>query len=147
VEISNPKHELFAQALIKHKGHQTEAYMEVYPKSKYDSARHSAAVLLRNAYIRERIRELLDTHGLGVTKLLKKLKELTEAYKTVRIFPNLSQDMPVHGVQLEALRLAFYLHGFWKKQQIELNLSPEQMTQIAQMAKDFEKKQDNSGAS
>ena len=83
-QLENPKHELFAQALIKHNGRQTEAYMEVYPKSKYDSARHSAAILLTNAYIRERIRQLLGEHGLGVAELLKKLKDLTEATRIIK---------------------------------------------------------------
>ena len=145
-QLENPKHEMFAQALIKHNGNQTRAYMEVYPKSKYDSARHSAAILLTNAYIRERIRQLLGEHGLSVAELLKKLKDLTEATKIVRT-SDVQYVQPIYGVQLEALRLAFYLHSLiGKKQQIELNLSPEQMAQIAQMAKDFEKKQDDSGA-
>jgi len=142
-QLENRRHELFAQALIKHKGHQTEAYMEVYPKSKYDSARHSAAILLRNAYIQERVRELLTTHELGIAELLKKLKGLTEATRIVRR-PDVQYVEPIYGVQLEALRLAFYLHALInKKQQIELNLSPEQMAQIAQMAKNFEEKRDN----
>ena len=55
--------------------------MEVYPKSKYDSARHSAAILLTNAYIKERVRQLLEEHGLGVAELLKKLKEFDRGHK------------------------------------------------------------------
>jgi hypothetical protein len=103
--------------------------------------------LLTNAYIRERIRQLLEEHGLGVAELLKKLKDLTEATRIVRR-PDVQYVEPIYGVQLEALRLAFYLHALInKKQQIELNLSPEQMAQIAQMAKDFEKKQGNLGTS
>ena len=60
-----PKQELFAQALVKHKGHQTNAYLEVYPQAKYDSARHSASILLTNAYIKQRVYEILEQNGLG----------------------------------------------------------------------------------
>lgn len=56
--LKNLKHELFVRSLIKHMGHKTNAYLEVYG-CKRTSAASSASRLLRNkAVIKE---EDLDT--------------------------------------------------------------------------------------
>ena len=138
-----PKHELFAQALIKHKGHQTNAYLEAYPGVKEASARTNASRLLANVSVRRYIAQLLEFQGFGIVDIFKKLKALSEAHKTVRILSNLVQREPCWGIQLEAIRLVLRIYeaiGY------QINLAPEQMAQIAQMAKDFEEKQGNSGA-
>jgi phage terminase small subunit len=137
-----PSHEMFAQALIKHKGHQTNAYLEAYPGVKEASARTNASRLLANVSVRRYIAILLDSQGLGIKDILKRLKELSEATRTVQRH-NIIFDEPIYGIQLQAIQTALRIYeniGY------EINLTPEQMNQIAQMVKDFEKKQDDSGA-
>lgn len=133
-----PSHEMFVQELMVNKGNASMAYARVYSKAKYASARHSSSVLLTKVDVRRRISELLEAHGLGVAELLKKLKDLTEATRIVRT-SDMQYVQPIYGVQLEALRMAFRLHILiGNKEKIELDLSPEQMAQIAKMAKDSE---------
>ena len=108
--LNNPKHELFAQALIKHGGHQTKAYLEVYPKSKYASARHSASLLLTNAYIRQRLNELLEQNGLALLDCIRKLKNLTEAERFHHYKDGKAVMQPDNATRLQAVNMALKIH-------------------------------------
>ena len=102
-------HEMFVQALIKNGGHQTEAYMEVY-KAKPDTSRHGGSFLMRNVEVRRRVSELLESQGLGIVELNKKLKALTGARKDVNNNGDFT-GQPDNSARLEAIKIAYKLHG------------------------------------
>lgn len=128
-----PSHEMYAQAVIKHGGNLTKAYLEVYPKSKYDSARHSASILLTNVYIKQRVYEILEKNGLGLNEVAKKLSEYMNSNNCY--FKELGINLTVR------------LYDSVLKSGIGIGLTVEDMTKIQQMVHDFEalnqKKQDN----
>lgn len=132
-----PKQELFAQALVKHKGHQTNAYLEVYPQAKYDSARHSASILLTNAYIKQRVYEILEQNGLGLKEVAKKLSELMNAKRY-----HYENNERVLGdnlyLQEVGLNLIVRLYCSLFKSGGGLGLTSDEMVQIQQMIKEFE---------
>ena len=138
--LNNTKHELFAQALIKHKGHQTNAYLEIYPKSV--SARFCASRLLANVVIQRRVSELLEAEGLGVMAIIKLLKGLLKK-KTYKQGTSTVYYSPFPGVKFEVIDRLLKLHGLTGNQ---IPFSPEQIVHIEQMVKEFEalnqKKQD-----
>ena len=127
-----PSHEMFVQTLIKNGGHQTEAYMEVY-KAKYDTARHGGSILLRNVEVRRRVSELLESQGLGIVELNKKLKILTNAQKGI-VCGGYLQYPSDNIAQLEALKLAYKLHGLIGSNmgESEIFVTPEHLTQLAE---------------
>jgi len=102
-------HEMFVQALIKNGGRQTEAYMEVY-KAKPDTSRHGGSFLMRNVEVRRRVSELLESQGLGIVELNKKLKALTGARKDVNNNGDFT-GQPDNSARLEAIKIAYKLHG------------------------------------
>jgi hypothetical protein len=115
-----PKEELFAQALIKHQGHQTNAYLELHPHVKEPSARANASRLL--------------SQGLGIKDILKRLKELSEATRTIKRHDIIFYE-PIYGIQLQAVQTALRIYeaiGY------QTNFTLEQTAQMEQMIKDFE---------
>ncbi len=122
-------HEMFAQALIKNGGHQTEAYMEVY-KSKRDTARHGGSYLMRNVEIRSRVVELLEAQGLGLLEVIKQLQALTQARKII-VVGGYSDSAPDNFVRLGAIKMALRLHGILgnKMDMLEVYLSPGELEQ------------------
>ena len=134
--LKNPKHELFAQELIKQGGQQAKAYLAVYPNSTLDSARHSSSVLLTKVDIRLRVSELLEAQGLGVAELVGKIKELTEAKKIVMV-NRCARYEPDNSVILEAIKVALRIHGLIgnKSDIIGVYLSPEQLAQLGKEQK------------
>jgi hypothetical protein len=129
--LANAKHEIFCQELLKNKGHQTKAYMEVYPRAKPESARHGGSYLLRNVDIRSRVNELMEAQGLGLMDLMKKLHALTQSIKFLKVNGYL-QSAPDNATRLEAIRIALRIHGLLgnKADIIEAYLSSEQLAQL-----------------
>lgn len=109
-QLENPKHELFAIALIKHKGNQTKAYLETYPDASPESARRSASLLMSKVDVRGRVRGFLEAQGLGLWDINKKLKKLTEAERAVVVGENII-FVPDGFVRIEALKIVYKLHG------------------------------------
>ena len=130
MQLENSRHELFAQALIKHKGNQTRAYMEIYPNS--SSARFCASRLLANVVIQRRVSELLEAHGLGVPVLIKTLKKLTNAKKIIPL-RNGWHRVADSSVILEVIKTLLRLHGLLgdKSDQVGVFFSQEQLAQLA----------------
>jgi hypothetical protein len=129
-----PKEELFAQALIKHQGHQTNAYLELHPHVKEPSARANASRLLANVSLRKYIAFLLYSQGLGIKDILKRLKELSEATRTIKRHDIIFYE-PIYGIQLQAVQTALRIYeaiGY------QTNFTLEQTAQMEQMIKDFE---------
>ncbi len=145
-QLGNTKHELFAQALVKHKGHQTHAYLEVYPSSNYDSARHSASILLRNAYIKQRVGEILEQNGLGLKEVVKKLAEFMNA----KSYYHEGNELVLKDnryLQFQGLTLILRLYDSLIKSGGGMILTSEEVAQIEQLVKEIEalkqKKQEN----
>lgn len=109
--LDNVKHECFIQALIRHKGNQTRAYLDTYPDASPESARRSAAFLLTKVDIRRRISGLLEAQGLGLLDLNRQLKKLIRAEKAVLVDKNIHY-VPDNSTRLEVVRMLFKLHGF-----------------------------------
>jgi len=123
----NVKHELFAQAIIKHKGHLSLAYQEAYPLANPESARHGGSALWKKVEIQTRVNELLEAQGLGIVELTKKLKDLTEAKKIVMVNRYVRYE-PDNTVILEAIKTGLRIHGLLgNKSDIAIYLSPEQL--------------------
>ena len=109
--LDNVKHECFIQALVRHKGNQTKAYLDTYPDASPESARRSAAFLLTKIDIRRRISGLLEAQGLGLLDLNRQLKKLIRADKAILIGKDIHY-VSDNATRLEALRMLFKLHGF-----------------------------------
>lgn len=142
----NHRHELFAQALIKHGGNMVQAYMSVYNKAKYNSARHSASLLLTNVYIKQRIYEILEQNGLGLQEVIKKLSEFMNAkyYYRNEKGENVLKDNK--HLQLKGLTLALRLYEVLIKPETIICASPEEADQLKQItngSEQIQKKQDN----
>ena len=120
----NIKHELFALAVIKNKGHLSLAYQEAYPSANPESARHGGSALWKKVEIQTRVNELLETQGLGIIELTKKLKDLTEAKKRCAF----GGFVPDNNARLEAIKIALRIHGLLgNKSDIAIYLSPEEL--------------------
>jgi len=121
----NIKHELFAQAVIKNKGHLSLAYQEAYPSANPESARHGGSALWKKVEIQTRVNEILETQGLGIIELTKKLKDLTEAKKP----GTFGGFVPDNNARLEAIKIAYKLHGLIGSNTggNEIFLMPEQL--------------------
>ena len=128
-------HEMFVQALIKNGGRQTEAYMEVY-KAKPDTSRHGGSFLMRNVEVRRRVSELLESQGLGIVELNKKLKALTGARKDVNNNGDFT-GQPDNNARLQAIKIAYKLHGLIGAniEENEIFLMPEQIQQLSKDSK------------
>ena len=127
-QLENPRHELFTQALIKNGGHQTNAYLDVYPNSKYASARHSASLLLTNVYIKQRLNELLEQNGLGIADCILKLKALTEAEKFLHFKNGAPVMLPDNFIRLQAVQMALKIHVMLgNAQDFSENKSPKEV--------------------
>jgi len=125
----NIKHELFAQAVIKNKGHLALAYQDVYPAANPESARHGGSALWKKVEIQTKVSELLETQGLGIIEIIKKLKELTEAKKTHKCSDGGSGFVPDNNMRLEAIKIALRIHGLLSnKSDIAIYLSSEELT-------------------
>ncbi len=126
---------MFARALVKHNGHQTNAYLEVYPEAKYDSARHSASVLLTNAYIKQRISEILEQNGLGLKEVIKKLSDHMNS-KITRTDQNGAKVFYDNkDVQLKALGLVLRLYESLIRSGTIICLKSEEVAQVEKMVK------------
>ena len=132
--LSNIKHELFTQILLKEGGNQTKAYLEVYSGIKNASARTNASRLLAIISVRKRITELLEAQGLGIMELTKKLKNLTEARKDVNNNGDFT-GQPDNNARLEAIKIALRIHGLlgYKSDVVGLYLAPEQLEQLEKL--------------
>lgn len=142
-----PSHEMFCQEVVKQGGNQTNAYLKVYPKAKYPSARHSASLLLTNVYIKQRIYEILEQNGLGLPVVAKKLNELMNV-KDSRLNEKGERILVDRiGAQIKTLDLILRLYDSLIKSGTAICLTSEEVAQIEQMVKEFEvlnqKKQDN----
>lgn len=105
-----PSHEVFAQALIKHKGNLTTAYQQAYPKASLPSCRQGGWLLSKNLKIQRRLRIVLDQNDLGLDICIKKLKALSEANKVQTYGKGQCGTFPDHYVRLEAIKTALKIH-------------------------------------
>lgn len=105
-----PSHEVFAQALIVHKGNLTSAYQQAYPKASLPSCRQGGWLLSKNINIQRRLREVLDQNGLGLENCIKKLNALTEANKVQTYGKGSCGTFPDHYVRLQAIQTALKIH-------------------------------------
>jgi hypothetical protein len=106
----NLKHELFAQALIRYRGNQARAYMEVYPNCNKKSAPSKASRLVRKGSIIRRVREILhpDEHEFRLifgmlASGLKATKPLKAGKKVIFVSDN--------RARLNAIKIALKLYG------------------------------------
>ena len=145
MQLDNPKHELFVQALIKHKGNRTKAYREIYPDANAESARRLGSALLTNIDIKRRLSEFLDAQGLGVIELNTKLKELSEAEKAI-VVDKVIQFVPDNTARVDCLKTAYKLHGLLgsdieshiDNRQVNIHVEPAEMERLAKIVKDIE---------
>jgi len=129
-----PKEELFVQSYLKHNAHGTKAYLDIAPGIKEVSARVNASRLLANISIRIRISKLLDEQGLGIMAVIKLLKSILRK-KTYKTGSSTTYYRPSAATKLEVIDRLIQLHGISGNQ---IQLTSEQISQIAQMLKDFE---------
>jgi hypothetical protein len=126
-----PSHEMFVRALIDNKGNATQAYMQVFPQAKYSSARHSASILLTNVYIKQRFLEILETNGLGLQDVAKKLSKYMNAKIIYRNLKGEESAYDDKETQFKALNLILRLYDSLSKLESVLRLTPEQLAQLA----------------
>ena len=109
--LKNPKHELFAQNLVKKKFKQVDAYQSTYPESGYDAARVSATRLLENPAIENRVQEIANKKGMTVESLVDDLNNLRQADKPVIENGKIVATYPDNSTRLETVKTGFKLHG------------------------------------
>jgi len=83
--LCKTRHELYARNLIRHKGNQTKAYLEVYPNCSKASAPSKASRLVRNGNVIHRIQELLNPDEAMLRSVVKTLLQACEAKKALRM--------------------------------------------------------------
>ena len=108
--LENPKHELFAQALVASKGNLTSAYAQAYPKASYRSCRQGGWLLSKNVNIQRRLRELLEQNGLGLEACIRKLNTLTQAERFHHYKNGAPVYQPDNYVRLQSVQTALKIH-------------------------------------
>ena len=119
-----------------------KTWLELHPHVKKTSARANSSRMLADVSVRLRIFQLLEQNGLGLNKVAKKLSGLMN-YKSHYYEDGKCVLRSNIGVQLEGLTLIVRLYDSLFKSGVGLGLTQEEMIQIQQMIKDFDKKQDN----
>lgn len=110
MHLENPKHEMFAQALIMAKGNLTSAYSQAYPKASYKSCRQGGWLLSKNVSIQRRLQELMDQNGLCLSECIKKLRDLTEAKRFHHYKLGTPVYVPDNYVRLQSIQTALKIH-------------------------------------
>jgi hypothetical protein len=140
-----PKHQLYAKNLIKHNGNKKNAYLETYPTCSVSSASTGAAQLLKaHPEIIEEVKHALNTQGVTINKLSKKLAQLLDAEKAIVVNNNV-QHVNDNASQLKAVELGMKAHGVLKEvdnsttynvqvnQQLVLDKLGERMDKVLEM--------------
>ena len=124
-----PSHEMFVQELIASKGNATKSYLKVFPNAKYDSARHSASILLTNVYIKKRVVEIIEQNGIGLQDVVKKLSNYMNA-KSTYYHESENGEKVYHDdkdTQFKALNLILRLYASLNIYEAEVFIKPEQV--------------------
>ena len=106
----NKRHRLFAEALLRNKGNQTKAYLDVYDNCSPKSAPSKASRLVRNGKVHRRIAELFEANSLELEALLQSLAEDVVAVKPYAIGSEVAFH-PDFEIRLKAKKLVLELYG------------------------------------
>jgi hypothetical protein len=140
-----PRHKLYARNLVKRRGDQTLAYMDTYPDASRTSAPALASRLLaNNPQILNHVQTVLNSNGLSLDVLSKKLAEKLQSQKVI-VCDNEMHEIPDHNAQLKAVELGMKAHGVLKdvdnsttynvqvNQQLVLEKLGERMDKVLEM--------------
>jgi hypothetical protein len=78
-QVAETRHAAFIAEFISNGYNATRAYLKVYPNSGYDAARSSAAALLTNPNIRERIEKEFEKKVMKKEEVLARLSDMARA--------------------------------------------------------------------
>ena len=141
----DPKHQLFAKNLVKHQGNKKNAYLETYPTCSVSSASTGASQLLKaHPEIIDEVKYALNSQGVTINKLSKKLAQLLDSEKPIINNGNV-QMVNDNPSQLKAVELGMKAHGVLKEvdnsttynvqvnQQLVLDKLGERMDKVLEM--------------
>lgn len=131
--LKNTTREMFAREIIKQNGHITNAYKKIYKptSTKEINIQSTASHLFARQDIKDRISELLNSTGLSIAELNKKLQGLVNHKKPLVVDGNV-EYFDDGNVQLSATTLAYKLHGVLSNSEVDnsIKIQSNSVTQI-----------------
>lgn len=113
MELKNFRHELYARALIAHKGNQTLAYIEVYKNCSRQSARSKASRLVAFGNIKHRVAELLLENRPLIESMTQVLSQALNAKRLIKTKEGVIEE-PDHRTRFQAFVTGLKLLGYLK---------------------------------